>query len=69
MELRCSFREFSFCLSIAQSSDQLISTIINSFGHPPAISQLLTVPPYVVASECITCSKLTFQSCVSNGSS
>ncbi|PPR02802.1 hypothetical protein CVT26_009588 [Gymnopilus dilepis] len=26
------------------------STIINSFGHTPAISQLLTVPPYVVAT-------------------
>jgi len=27
-----------------------LPTIINSFGHTPAISQLLTVPPYVVAT-------------------
>ncbi|CAA7263446.1 unnamed protein product [Cyclocybe aegerita] len=27
-----------------------LPTIINSWGHPPAISQLLTVPPYVVAT-------------------
>ncbi|KAF9444269.1 MFS general substrate transporter [Macrolepiota fuliginosa MF-IS2] len=27
-----------------------LPTIINSFGFPPAISQLLTVPPYVVAT-------------------
>lgn len=27
------------------------STIINSFGHSAAISQLLTVPPYIVASK------------------
>ncbi|KAF9558966.1 MFS general substrate transporter [Agrocybe pediades] len=29
-----------------------LPTIINSFGHPPAISQLLTVPPYVLATIC-----------------
>uniref|UniRef100_A0A8H7XRE6 MFS general substrate transporter n=1 Tax=Psilocybe cubensis TaxID=181762 RepID=A0A8H7XRE6_PSICU len=29
-----------------------LPTIINAFGHPPAISQLLTVPPYVVATIC-----------------
>ncbi|KAF5328380.1 hypothetical protein D9619_013264 [Psilocybe cf. subviscida] len=27
-----------------------LPTIINNFGHSPAISQLLTVPPYVVAT-------------------
>jgi len=27
-----------------------LPTIINAFGHPPAISQLLTVPPYVFAT-------------------
>ncbi|PPQ94104.1 hypothetical protein CVT25_009255 [Psilocybe cyanescens] len=30
-----------------------LPTIINSFGHTPAISQLLTVPPYVFATICV----------------
>jgi hypothetical protein len=30
-----------------------LPTIINSFGHSAAISQLLTVPPYVVATICV----------------
>ncbi|KAH9474337.1 putative transporter C11D3.18C [Psilocybe cubensis] len=30
-----------------------LPTIINSFGHTPAVSQLLTVPPYVFATTCV----------------